>query len=289
MSKRLHRAFCESSQPESGYTLGTNILVLVMISVIVGIWLPFLSIAVGWKVLLTLGTLVGVGALRPTRSQEADAEADAKRDAKLLLGLERLGVGALRPTRSVNDGPLGNSRAIIMSVVSTRMTLSEARRILATSSDSDERLDAATALGKTGSQQVVPALAEALSSDQDQYVRHVCASALGSIKGAEAEKALLQAMADPEPYVQQAVKEALSRLGTEQANRAIGGARKTTKKVKNRLCPFLTESGMCEPPGVIDWTECSWETQGSGHYHGCFVYRMHQHPGGPADFIRSNL
>ena len=181
---------------------------------------------------------------------------------------------------------------------------SAAEEVLATSTDSEARLNAATALGKTNSQQVVPALAKALLSDQDKYVRSASAGYLGSIKGAEAEKALLQAMADPDPYVRKKIVEALFRLGTEQAQRAIDGASKdadaevraqaekytskTTRKVQKRLCPFLSESGMCEPPGVSDLHECSWETQGRGHYDGCFVYKMHKHPGGPGDFIRRN-
>lgn len=180
-----------------------------------------------------------------------------------------------------------------------------AEGVLATSTDSEARLDAATALGKTNSRQVVPSLAKALLSDQDKYVRCACAGYLGSIKGAEAEKSLLQAMVDPDPYVRKKIVEALFRLGSEQARKAIDGAlrdadsevraeaekytSKTSKKIQNRLCPFLSESGMCEPPGVSDLHECSWETQGRGHYNGCFVYKMHTHPGGPGDFIRHNM
>jgi HEAT repeats/PBS lyase HEAT-like repeat len=180
-----------------------------------------------------------------------------------------------------------------------------AEEVLAAGTDSEARLDAATALGKTNSLQVVPALAKALSSDLDKYVRSACAGYLGSIKGAEAEKSLLQAMADPDPYVRKKIVEGLFRLETEQARKAIEGAlkdadpevraeaekyaSKTTKKIQNRLCPFLSESGMCEPPGVSDLHECSWETQGRGHYNGCFVYKMHVHPGGPGDFIRRNM
>jgi len=180
-----------------------------------------------------------------------------------------------------------------------------AEEVLATSTDSEARLDAATALGKTNSLQMVPALSKALVSDQDKYVRSSCAGYLGSIKGAEAEKSLLQAVADPEPYVRKKVVEALFRLGTDQARKAIDNAlkdsdsevraeaekysSKTARKIQKRLCPFLSESGMCEPPGVSDLHECSWETQGQGHYNGCFVYKMNTHPGGPGDFLRRNM
>jgi HEAT repeat protein len=179
-----------------------------------------------------------------------------------------------------------------------------AEEVLATSTDSEARLEAVTALGKTNSPQVVPRLAKALLSDQDKYVRSACAGYLGSIKGAEAEECLLQAMADPDPYVRKKIVEGLFRLETERARKAIEGAlkdadsevraeaerytSKTTKKIEIRLCPFLSESGMCEPPGVSDLHECSWETQGRGHYDGCFVYRMHSHPSGPGDFLRRN-
>jgi HEAT repeat protein len=180
-----------------------------------------------------------------------------------------------------------------------------AEQVLATGTDSDARLDAATALGKTNSLAVVPALANALLNDQDKYVRSACAGYLGSIKGAEAEKSLKQALADPDPYVRKKIVEALFRLGTEQARKAIAGAlkdadsevraeaekytSKTAKTVQTRLCPFLSESAMCEPPGVADLYECSWETEGRGHFTGCFVYKMHTHSGGPGDFLRRNL
>jgi HEAT repeat protein len=177
-----------------------------------------------------------------------------------------------------------------------------AEEVLATSADSEARLDAATALGKTNSPQVVPALGKALLSDQDKYVRSACAGYLGGIKGAEAERNLLQALGDSEPYVRKKVVEGLFRLGTEPARKAIESAlkdadsdvraeaekyaSKTTKKIETRLCPLLSESGMCEPRGVSDLHECSWETQGRGHYSGCFVYKMHTNPGGPGDFLR---
>lgn len=191
-------------------------------------------------------------------------------------------------------------------VVTTSFPSQEtAEEVLATSPNSKARLDAAIALGKTDSPQVVPALAKALLTDQDKYVRAGCAGYLGSIKDAEAEKVLLQAMSDPDPYVRKKIVEALSRIGTEQTRKAIDGAlkdadpevrteaerytSKTTKKLEKRHCPFLSESGICEPPGVSDLHECSWETQGRGHHNGCFVYKMHTHSGGPGDFIRRNL
>ena len=188
-------------------------------------------------------------------------------------------------------------------VVSTSFpSQANAEGVLVTSADSEARLDAATALGKTNSPQVVPALAKALLSDQDKYVRSACAGYLGGIKGAEAEKYLIQALADSEPYVRKKIVEGLFRLGTEPARKAIENAlkdtdsdvraeaekyaSKTTKKIETRLCPLLSESGMCEPRGVSDLHECSWETQGRGHYNGCFVYKMHTNPGGPGDFLR---
>jgi hypothetical protein len=168
-----------------------------------------------------------------------------------------------------------------------------------------ERGYAAAALGKTGSLQVVPALAKALLSDQDKYVRSSCAGYLGSIKGAEAEQALLQAMADPEPYVREKILAALFRLATKQARKGIeralndadSGVRaiaqeyssRAAKKIQKRLCPFLSEWGICEPPGVGDLSECSWETQGRGHYDGCGVYKAYTHPGGPEDFLRQDF
>jgi hypothetical protein len=187
-------------------------------------------------------------------------------------------------------------------VTTTFPSQANAEEVLATNADSEARLDAATALGKTNSPQVVPALAKALLSDQDKYVRSACAGYLGGINGAEAEKCLVQALADTEPYVRKKVVEGLFRLGTEQARKAIDSALKDAdsevraeaekyasnniKKIQIRLCPLLSESGMCEPRGVSDLHECSWETQGRGHYNGCFVYKMHAHPGGPSDFLR---
>ncbi len=180
-----------------------------------------------------------------------------------------------------------------------------AEQILATSESSDARFEAVIALGKTNSQLVVPALAKALLSDPDTYVRRSAAGYLGSLKGVEAEKALLQAKADPDPSVRKKIVEALFRVGTERARKAIGDALRDTdpevqaeaekyvsrssRKISKRLCPFLSESGMCEPPGVSDAHECSWETQGRGHYKDCFVHKMHTHPGGPADFMRKHL
>ena len=180
-----------------------------------------------------------------------------------------------------------------------------AEHLLATSDDSDARLDAVTVLGKTNSQLVVPALAKALLSDENKYVRSAAAGYLGGLKGAEAEKALLRAMVDPDPYVRKRIVEALFRLGTERARKAIDGALKDadqevraeaekyaarkSRKIAKRLCPFLSESGICEPPGVSGAHECSWEVQGRGHYRDCLVYKMHTHPGGPADFLRKNL
>lgn len=197
----------------------------------------------------------------------------------------------------------GDRRVVVMTTSYAGQEAAE--QVLATDPDSSERLRAATALGKTDSPQVVPALRKALSTDEDKYVRAGCAGYLGSIKGVEAERALLEAMADPEPYVRAKVVEALFRIGTQAARESIEGALKdadpdvraaaaryapkATKKVQKRLCPFLSEAGMCEPPGVSDLHECSWETAGRGRYSECFVYRMHTHPGGPGDFIRRNM
>jgi len=204
------------------------------------------------------------------------------------------------PTRSAPATPKSDKHVV---VVTTSFPNQEAAEgVLATSTDSKARLEAATALGKTNAPQVVPSLAQALLSDKDKYVRGACAGYLGMIMGADAENSLLQAMSDRSPYVRKKVVEALFRLGTEQAGIAIDAAgkdansevraeakryaSKTTKKIQKRLCPFLSEFGMCEPPGVGDLYECSWETQGSGHYIGCFVYKMHTHRGGPGDFLR---
>lgn len=197
------------------------------------------------------------------------------------------------------------ARPRVMSVSTTFPNQLTAEQMLATSGNPDARLDAVTALGKMNSQLVVPALAKALAGDQDQYVRAAAAGYLGSIKGIEAERALLQAAADPDPYVRKRVVESLFRVGTERARKAVDAAlqdadpkvraeaekcaARSTRKVAKRLCPFLTESGMCEPPGVSDAHECSWEVLGRGHYNGCFVYKMHTHPGGPADYLRRHL
>lgn len=178
----------------------------------------------------------------------------------------------------------------------------EAEEVLATSPDSEARLEAATALGKTNSIHTVEALGKALLSDEDKYVRSLCAGYLGSIKGSKSEKALLKAMADKDPDVRKMIVKSLFRIGTEQARMGIQSALKdanpqvraeakectsnTKKKVQKRLCPFLSESGLCEPPGVSDLYECSWEIEGKGHYKGCFVYQMHTHPGGPSDLLR---
>lgn len=189
-----------------------------------------------------------------------------------------------------------------LAVVTTSFPgLDAAQEILTNSTDSDAREDAATALGKTNLQQVVPALSKALLKDQDRYVRSTCAGFLGSIKGVEAEKALLEAVTDSDPYVREKVLQALFRLGTKLAMVAIEAAQnddseevrtqakwyasKFSEKLKQRLCPFLSETGMCDPPGVCDLHECSWETEGKGKYSDCYVYKMNTHSGGPADFL----
>ena len=55
-------------------------------------------------------------------------------------------------------------------------------------------------------------------------------------------------------------------------------------------CPYLTESGMCEPPeeGSAVY-KCSWEKMGKGHYSNCNIYQCMNHPGGKADFMQKKL
>ncbi len=195
-------------------------------------------------------------------------------------------------------------RTVVSAVTSFPNPLT-AEKLLTLSENSEARFESVIAQGKTNSQLVVPALAKALLSDDDKYVRSAAAGYLGGLKGATAEKALLQAMADPDPYVRKRVVEALFRLGTKKAQKAVDSAlgdpdpevraeaekyaTKATRKIAKRVCPFLSETGMCEPPGVAGAHECSWEILGRGHHRDCFVYKMHTHPGGPADFLRRNL
>lgn len=73
----------ETSQPEPKNSLGTNILLSVIIGAIVAIWLPFLSIAVGWKVLLTIGVLAGAGSLLP--NQDGNYGSSEKDERKTLV------------------------------------------------------------------------------------------------------------------------------------------------------------------------------------------------------------
>ena len=73
----------KTSQPESGKSLGKNILLLAILVAIVGIWLPFLSIAVGWKVLLTIGVIAGGGALLP--NEDVNSGSSEKNERKTLV------------------------------------------------------------------------------------------------------------------------------------------------------------------------------------------------------------
>lgn len=178
-----------------------------------------------------------------------------------------------------------------------------AEKILRNSKDVDERISAATALGKTNHEMAVKILCDVLASDPDEYVRAVCAGYLGCRKGPKAEKALLLAANDSSSYVQQKVIEGLFRIGsggtfnaikelTKSANQEVKEKaelflHKRSKKITRKIeCPFLTIYGTCEPPETPDLYDCSWETSGKGYYVGCFVYQMKTFKGGPAEYLK---
>ena len=167
--------------------------------------------------------------------------------------------------------------------------LETAKRTLASSCDSDERLSAATAIGKTNSPEAVPALGQALLADLDRFVRSACAGYLGCIKGDAAQNYLLEGKADTESYVRKSVATALFRVATpasleeverirlgddaaevrREAERLMG---RRSKLMSSRSCPFLTVNGFCDSPAATSLWDCSWEADGRGHYEECAVY-----------------
>jgi HEAT repeat protein len=165
-----------------------------------------------------------------------------------------------------------------------------AEEALATSPDRETRYYAVLALGKSASAEAVPSLAQALLADEDRAVRAESAGYLGSIKGPTAQAALLRAVNDPDALVRKKVLEALFRIDARLAQEAIDRATQdadeglrqkatflasqASKTLPNRKCPFLSEHGMCDMPGMSDFLDCSWEVAGGVHYRGCFFYQQ---------------
>ncbi|MCK4349415.1 MAG: HEAT repeat domain-containing protein [Candidatus Krumholzibacteria bacterium] len=159
-----------------------------------------------------------------------------------------------------------------------------AETVLLMSTDTRARLDAVNALGMTNSPRVVPTLAKTLREDKTERIRSMCVGYLGSIKGDQAEVALLEVTGDPSPYVRRRVIEGLFRIGSERGLEAVRAAlddgdpivkakaklftAKMASPIEDMNCPHLTKFGMCEMPGC-EFNECDWETENKGRYKKC--------------------
>ena len=159
-----------------------------------------------------------------------------------------------------------------------------AETVLLMSTDPRARLDAVNALGMTNSRRVVPTLAKTLREDETERIRGMCAGYLGSIKGDEAEAALLEVTGDPSPYVRRRAIEGLFRIGGERGLEAVKVAlddgdpvvkakaelftKKIASPIENVYCPHLTRFGMCDMTGC-EFNECDWETENRGRYKKC--------------------
>jgi HEAT repeat protein len=159
-----------------------------------------------------------------------------------------------------------------------------AETVLLMSTDPRARLDAVNALGMTNTPRVVPTLAKTLREDETERIRGMCAGYLGSIKGDEAETALLEVTGDPSPYVRRRAIEGLFRIGSERGLEAIRVAlddgdpvvrakadlftTKMASPIEDTNCPYLTRFGMCDMPGC-EFNECDWETENRGRHKKC--------------------
>lgn len=84
--------------------------------------------------------------------------------------------------------------------------------------DVPDRADAAQALGDLkGNDAAIAALGEAAAHDHFWGVRVQALTALGKIGGAEAERAVLPGLADPEPWVREAAVEQLGKFSEDSA------------------------------------------------------------------------
>ncbi len=87
------------------------------------------------------------------------------------------------------------------------------------------RRAAATGLGRIGEPSCVPPLARMLAGGADWIDRLTAASALGFVKGAESEDALIAALGDPDGSVVQETARALARLRSARAVGALEARR----------------------------------------------------------------
>lgn len=163
-----------------------------------------------------------------------------------------------------------------------------AETVLMMSTDPRARLDAVNALGMSNSQRVVPTLARTLREDPTERIRGMSAGYLGSIKGAEAEAALLEVVHDPSPFIRRKAIEALFRIGNEKGLRAVEAAlddgdpvvkaraqlfkAKMESPIAEPRCPHLTRHGMCDMPGS-EFNECEWEAAGKGNHKKCNILK----------------
>jgi HEAT repeat protein len=163
-----------------------------------------------------------------------------------------------------------------------------AETILLMSTDPRARLDAVNALGMSNSQRVVPTLIKTLQEDRTERVRGMSAGYLGSIKGDEAEAALMETMNDSSPYIRRKSIEALFRIGSDAGLRAVEAAlsdgdpvvkakaelfkAKMESPIEEPSCPHLTKYGMCDKPGC-EFNECEWEAAGKGSYKKCRAFK----------------
>src|SRR4029077_2851602 len=84
--------------------------------------------------------------------------------------------------------------------------------------DVPDRADAAQALGDMkGNDAAIAALGEAAAHDRFWGVRVQALTALGRMGGAQAEKAVLPGLADPEPWVREVAVEQLSKFSDDPA------------------------------------------------------------------------
>lgn len=159
-----------------------------------------------------------------------------------------------------------------------------AETVLLMSTDPRARLDAINALGMTNSPRVIPTLAKTLREDETERIRGMCAGYLGSIKGDQAEVALLEVTGDPSPYVRRRAIEGLFRIGSERGLEAVRAAlgdgdpivkakaelftAKMASPIEGMHCPHLTKFGMCDMPDC-EFNECDWETENRGRYKKC--------------------
>ena len=163
-----------------------------------------------------------------------------------------------------------------------------AETVLMMSTDLRARLDAVNALGMSNSPRVVPALARTLREDKTERIRGISAGYLGSIKGEQAEAALLETTGDPSPYIRGKVIEALFRIGSDAGLKAVEAAlddgdpvvkakaelfkSKMESPIENPRCPRLTKYGMCDKPGY-QFNECEWEAAGKGNHKKCASFK----------------